>query len=187
MLYTLNKRGERIHPCLTSLSKEEKLVLLSPDRMTYFNFEYTSEKKKSQKSANLFCCVLILTVNHHALLNQTVFGTGAGLGGGCRGRAPPPPPPLPRDDLRFSNTTGILKKKKKPVWFIGVEVEQEASAPLLKKILDPPLWKSTKQQNSLPLFSLLTYSSIRVLIKIKIGSVVRYPRRKPIWEECKIF
>ena len=48
-------------------------------------------------------------------------------------------------------------------------------------------WKSTKQQNSLPLFSLLTYLSIRVLIKIKIWSVVRYPRRKPIWEECKIF
>ena len=25
------------------------------------------------------------------------------------------------------------------MWFIGVEVEQETSAPLLKKILDPPL------------------------------------------------
>ena len=24
-------------------------------------------------------------------------------------------------------------------WFIGVEVEQETSAPLLKKMLDPPL------------------------------------------------
>ena len=33
---------------------------------------------------------------------------GADLGGGCRGCAPPPP----RDDLRFSNTTGILPKKK---------------------------------------------------------------------------
>ena len=28
---------------------------------------------------------------------------------------------------------------KKTMWFIGVEVEQEMSAPLLKKILDPPL------------------------------------------------
>ena len=26
------------------------------------------------------------------------------------------------------------------MWFIGVEVEQETSAPLLKKILDPPLY-----------------------------------------------
>ena len=45
---------------------------------------------------------------------------------------------FPLDDLRFSNTTGILPKKK-TVWFIGVEVEQEASAPPPKKILDPPL------------------------------------------------
>ena len=39
---------------------------------------------------------------------------------------------FPLDDLRFSNTTGILPKKK-TVWFIGVEVEQEASAPPPKK------------------------------------------------------
>ena len=37
-----------------------------------------------------------------------------------------------RDDLRFSNTTGILQKKK-TMWFIGVEVEQETSAPPPKK------------------------------------------------------
>ena len=54
--------------------------------------------------------------------------TGADLGGGCRGCAPSPP----RDDLRFSNTTGILQKKKKRS-FIGAEVEQETSAPPLKK------------------------------------------------------
>ena len=46
--------------------------------------------------------------------------------------------PPPRDDLRFSYTTGILPKKK-TMWFIGVEVEQETSAPLPRKILDPPL------------------------------------------------
>ena len=63
--------------------------------------------------------------------------TGADLGGGCRGCAPPPP----RDDLRFSNTTVILPKKK-TMCFIGVEVEQETSAPLLKKIVDPPLFYS---------------------------------------------
>ena len=33
--------------------------------------------------------------------------SGADLGEGCRGCAPPP-----RDDLRFSNTTGILQKMK---------------------------------------------------------------------------
>ena len=46
--------------------------------------------------------------------------------------------PPSRNDLRFSNTTGILRKKK-TMWFIGVEVEQETSAPPPKKILDPPL------------------------------------------------
>ena len=55
---------------------------------------------------------------------------GADLGGGCKGCAPPPP--LPRDDLRFSYTTGILQQKK-TMWFIGVEVEQETSAPHPKK------------------------------------------------------
>ena len=50
--------------------------------------------------------------------------------GGTRGRV--------QDDLRFSNTTGILQKKT--MWFIGVEVEQETSAPPPKKILDPPLF-----------------------------------------------
>ena len=56
--------------------------------------------------------------------------------GGSRGRVQgvrPSPPPLPCDDLRFSNTTGILQKKKKTMWFIGVEVEQETSAPPPKK------------------------------------------------------
>ena len=47
------------------------------------------------------------------------FITGADLGGGCRG-------------LLFSNTTGILKKKKS-MWFIGVEVKEETSAPPPKK------------------------------------------------------
>ena len=40
--------------------------------------------------------------------------------------------PPPRNDLRFSNTTGILPNKK-TMWFIGVEVEQETSAPPPKK------------------------------------------------------
>ena len=40
-------------------------------------------------------------------------GSGADLGGGCRGCTPPP---LLRDDLRFSNTTGILQKKSYVVY-----------------------------------------------------------------------
>ena len=53
---------------------------------------------------------------------------GADVGGGCRGCAPPPP------DM----TCGFLIqlvffKKKKTMWFIGVEVEQETSAPHPKK------------------------------------------------------
>ena len=43
------------------------------------------------------------------------LGSGADLGGGCRGCAPPPPPT--RDDLRFSNTTGILQKKNDVVYW----------------------------------------------------------------------
>ena len=55
--------------------------------------------------------------------------------GGSRGRVQglrTPLPPPPQDDLRFSNTTSILPKKK-TMWFIGVEVEQGTSAPSPKK------------------------------------------------------
>ena len=41
------------------------------------------------------------------------------------------PSPLPRDDLWFSNTTGILRKKE--LCGFGVEVERETSAPPPKK------------------------------------------------------
>ena len=65
--------------------------------------------------------------------------------GRSRGRVQGVHTPPPRDDLRFSNTTGILQKKK-TMWFIGVEVDQATSAPLLKKILDPPLSSMTGWQ-----------------------------------------
>ena len=52
------------------------------------------------------------------------------LRGGSRGRVRGVHTP-PWDDLWFFNTTGILQKKT--MWFIGVEVEQETSAPPPKK------------------------------------------------------
>ena len=63
------------------------------------------------------------------------------LRGGSRGRVQgvrTSPPPW--DYLQFSNTTGILQKKQKNNWFIGVEVKSKRRVhPLLKEILDPPL------------------------------------------------
>ena len=53
---------------------------------------------------------------------------GADLGGGCRGCAP-----LPEMTCGFLIQLVFCKKKKKGVWFIGVEVEQETSAPPPKK------------------------------------------------------
>ena len=82
---------------------------------------------------------------------------GADLGGGCRGWAPPEMNcgfliQLVKifvivvntcvcrrsvDNkaliLSYPNTTGILQKRKKTMWFIGVEVEQETSVPPPKK------------------------------------------------------
>ena len=45
-------------------------------------------------------------------------------------------------------------KKKKTMWFIGVEVEQETSEPFLQKILDPPLGAITILASSLVLSEL---------------------------------
>ena len=56
--------------------------------------------------------------------------SGAHLGGGCRGCAPP------WDDLRFSNATGILQKKKYVVYWCW---SRARDTPSYKKILDPPL------------------------------------------------
>ena len=65
--------------------------------------------------------------------------------GGSRGRVQGVRTPPP--DLRFSNTTGILqKKKKRTMWFIGVEVDKRRLHPLLKKILDPPLLQRSFRQ-----------------------------------------
>ena len=55
--------------------------------------------------------------------------SGADLGGGCRGCAPPP---LPEMTCGFLIQV-VFCQKNKTMWFIGVEVEQETSAPPPKK------------------------------------------------------
>ena len=53
----------------------------------------------------------------------------ADLGGGCRGCAPPTPPP----EMTCGFLIQLVFHQKKTMWFIGVEVEQETSAPPPKK------------------------------------------------------
>ena len=86
--------------------------------------------------------LIVVEYYPHQNINKLKFFTsgyirktaGADLGGGCRGCAPPLPPEM---------TCGFLIQlvfcKKKTIWFIGVEVEQETSAPPPKRILDQPL------------------------------------------------
>jgi len=54
------------------------------------------------------------------------FEPGADLGGGCRGYTPPP-------EMTCGFLMQLVVCKKKTMWFIGVEVEQETSAPTNKK------------------------------------------------------
>ena len=73
-------------------------------------------------------------------INASPEGKGEGktrvnLGEGCRGCTPPP-----RDDLRFSNTTGILQKKEKLCGLLVLKQGKSRVHPLLKQILDPPLF-----------------------------------------------
>ena len=58
---------------------------------------------------------------------QFVALAGADLGGGCRGYALPPP------EMTWGFLIQLVFCKKKTLWFIGVEVEQETSAPPPKK------------------------------------------------------
>ena len=68
---------------------------------------------------------LIIWVSHHASRKTP----GADLGGGCA----PPPPHHPEITCGFLIQLVFCQKKKKTKWFIGVEVEQEKSAPPPKK------------------------------------------------------
>ena len=76
-------------------------------------------------------------VVHSATILVFRWHTGADLGGGCRGCDPPPP----EMTCGFLIQLVFCQKKKKTMWFIGVEVEQETSAPPPKKIPDRP-WRN---------------------------------------------
>ena len=62
--------------------------------------------------------------------SKDLHAVGAELGGGCRGCAPPPLP-----DMTCGFLIQVVFCQKKNMWFIGVEVEQETSAPPPKKNL----------------------------------------------------
>ena len=76
--------------------------------------------------------VNLRTVNLKSLLLFLLLDAGisprADLGGGCRGCAPPPP-----EVTRGFLIQLVFCRKKITMWFIGVEVEQEKSAPPPKK------------------------------------------------------
>ena len=76
--------------------------------------------------------------------------TGADLGGGYRGCAPPHPPEMTRC---FLIQLVVCKKKTKTMWFIGVEVEQETSAPPPKKNPGSAPVKCWKVQVKTPRFT----------------------------------
>ena len=99
-------------------------ILLLPMQtgISYFAYWWHWRQSKPVLSGSIEWVSFLL------MINFARNNTGADLGGGCRGCAPPPP----WDDLWFSNTTGILQKKK-TMWFIGVEVEQETNTPPPKK------------------------------------------------------
>ena len=56
------------------------------------------------------------------------------------------------------------------MWFIGVEVEQETSAPLLKKIVDPPLYSVNITISSL----LYIRNSIKVALWSSVIWTIEY-------------
>ena len=77
---------------------------------------FSLEKRKRLLFWRRFFVYFNIHVKMYRTLNW-LYKPGADLGGGCRGFAPPP-----WDDLRWYSA------KKKTMWFIGVEVEQETSA-----------------------------------------------------------
>ena len=69
-----------------------------------------------------------------------------------------------------------VKKKKKTMWFIGFDVEQETSAPPPKKILDPPLaFHISSYEHCIPFLNLWNEVNKQYYRSIKcIGSAIFY-------------
>ena len=103
----------QIHSALRYMNEEDcgGVLPLSEQVM-----EQLADKHPEAQKAKLGSVLFRPVEDVPAILYQQINGeiareaalTGADLGGGCRGCAPP----LPRDDLRFSNTTGILPPQK---------------------------------------------------------------------------
>ena len=67
-----------------------------------------------------------MSIRETWMLRYKQLYTGADLEGGCRGCAPSP-------EITCGFLIQLVFCKKKTMWFIGVEVEQETSAPPPKK------------------------------------------------------
>ena len=124
-------------PLITPLRGEIPLLIetVQPEISQFMNNMHRLICYFSQKSLKKPFSITKWLVRRPKTCNyKLILYTGAYLGGRCRGCAPPRPPEM---------TCGFLMQlifcKKKTMWFIGVEVEQETSAPPPKKILDPPL------------------------------------------------
>ena len=92
-------------------------------------------------------------MSHEGFCYCHLYGnTGADLGGGCRGCAPPPP------KMTCSVLIQLVFCKKNTLWFIVVEVEQETSAPLLKKLLICPFNSAILFKQTLP-YSIILHIS----------------------------
>ena len=77
-----------------------KIKLIKINDYCSIHMQFKTWFKKSFLSTIALIFILMIVADFSTF---AIYVAGADLGGGCRGCAPPP-----WDDLRFSNTTGIL-------------------------------------------------------------------------------
>ena len=122
--------------------------------------------KGNEKGERTTMCLISKKATLHVQCTFLYIFSGGVGGGGGRGGPPPPPPPPPHwDDLRFSNTTGILQKK---LWGLLVwKCSKRRVHPLLKKSWIRPCF--------LPLFCMTTIWNFQKLPSYTFygGNVVR--------------
>ena len=98
-----------------------------------FKTEKKTEEERTLYALHIFNACVTCLIHHPKTLyrgsNVWVHGmpSGADLGGGCRGCTPPSP------EMSCGFLIQLVFCKQKTMWFIGVEVEQETSAPPPKK------------------------------------------------------